>query len=442
MVKQMNSTIHRKNPVHWRQLIFWIFAAAFFTCTWDLLLTHELIGFNLKVYEPLFLIAFLLLFFEKIPEGLNAFLEPLKTPFAISMLLLAGFYMGFAPWSSFPLKSFLYSSWLVFDVFAIWLTIQHLSRAIPLPWIFRLIWGTLLFLSGVILIDWIAYRFGFRGGLIGHNQEVVLNLGISRPHAFASEPSYIGAFLSLGLLTCAGHALQNAKRKWLFGAEFLAILFALVATTSRTGWISLFLGFILISGLPALAGRKIHWRRIAGGIALIVGVVLVFVLAMPPAQRAAMNESLISNLARGVDSSGRLKAHQLAFQMAKETHGLGTGIGASYRYFVNHGGIDPSTGREFSVNHYGNEMIMSTWGQLLAEGGPFALFLYLFAGIALVRALFRKWKHSDSSLALGSLTAALVCFGFIAFFLGNICRGDLWVWYAIWSAIARADQTL
>jgi O-antigen ligase len=426
---------------HYRNLLF---AAGFFTCTWDLLLNHKVGGFTLKLYQPLFLAAFLLTMGKQLPKGIGEALKPLRAPFALCILALAFFYMGLSPWSSFPLKSFLYSSWLIFDVLAVWLTIQHLARAVPLGWIYRLIWGTLLFLSAVILIDRLAFGFGYRGGLIGHNQEILLNLGLSRPHAFASEPSYAGTFLCLGLLTSSPYMFRSARRKWLVGAGLQMIVFALVATTSRTGFFGILLGAGLIALLPVLRGRRLPWRRIFAAMGLGSAALGIFFLAMPAAQREATNRALVSSLVRGTDSSGndRLKAHIRAFEMAKETHGLGTGMAASYRYFLEHGGSDYSYPGDFSEKHYSNELIMSTWGQLLAEGGPVAVLLYLAAGIFLTRALYRRWKREESGEALGSFAAGLVCFFFIAFWLGNVCRGDLWVWYGVWSAVASSDQAL
>ena len=96
-----------------------------------------------------------------------------------------------------------------------------------------------------------------------------------------------------------------------------------------------------------------------------------------------------------------MKSLGIALDMARETHWLGTGVGASYRYFREHGGFDYNFQGDITDRENGNEVIMSTWGQLLAEGGLVAPLLYLLAGFFLVRALWRSWREK----AHPSLTA-------------------------------------
>ena len=355
-----------------------------------------------------------------------------------SFLALAFYNLGISPWSAFPLKSFLYSCWLLFDIGMVWLSTQILFRRLGAVWFARLIFGTLLFLSGIILMDYAAYPFGYRGGLIGFNQDIILNLMVSRPHAFASEPSYAAAYLALGLFTIGPFLLRNSKRKPLAALGLSMIAFAAIATTSRSGWAGLAFGSMILLALTIFAGKKIPWKillRVALAIPVLIGI---FLATTPKAQLENLNQSFVRGLFQGNDSSGnsRLKALSLAVEMAKETKGLGTGIGASYRYFKDHGGFDYDYQEKFGARQYGNEVIMSTWGQILAEQGAIGLLLFTLAAFFLLRSLWRKWKVEDSPLAFGSLTAALVFFGFMAMWLGNICRGDVWVWYSIWSAIA------
>ena len=154
--------------------------------------------------------------------------------------------LGISPWSAFPLKSFLYSCWLLFDIGMVWLSTQILFRRLGAVWFARLIFGTLLFLSGIILMDYAAYPFGYRGGLIGFNQDIILNLMVSRPHAFASEPSYAAAYLALGLFTIGPFLLRNSKRKPLAALGLSMIAFAAIATTSRSGWAGLAFGSMIL----------------------------------------------------------------------------------------------------------------------------------------------------------------------------------------------------
>lgn len=419
-------------------LSFWLFAAVFFTSTWDLLYKMDTGGFTLKLYQPLALASLLALAWEFRREGIARFLAPLAAPFPGALLLLGAYYLTLSPWSTFPLKSSLYSCWLFFQLGTVYLVAQHLGARHPREHFLKLAWATLLFLSWVILVDYVYYYFGFKGGLIGWNQDKMTGLGLSRPHAFSSEPSYVATFMSLALLTFSAASFQWAKRKWIFAAAFLLVLFAIIATTSRTGWLSLGLGFAFLSLAPLLLGHRIQWKLVGALAGLSLFVVGAFLLTTPPAQRQVMMDSFVGSIFKGNDSSGnsRLRAHVLAWDIARKTSFLGTGFAASYKYYRESGGFDWHAQEPFNEKQYGNEMIMSTWGQLLAEGGLPAVALYLFAGAVLVLGLFRRWKASQDSLALGSLVASFVFFFFAAFWLGNVNRGDVWVWFGLWGAFA------
>lgn len=430
-----------KNIVSLEKLLLPLFAIAFFTVTWDMMLTYDIGGFTLKFYEVIFIF---LLSATSIPfllrgwRGVSEFFAPLRHPFARSMLWLSGLYIGLSPWSAFPLKSFLYSCWLIFDLLAIWLCTQHLASRVKAQHLLWLIWGTLLFLSVVILIDNTAYMFGIKEGIIGYNQDVLLNYGLSRPHAFANEPSYVASFICLGLLTTAPALLQIPSKKWFVRSSLFFILLALIATTSRTGWFSLVLGAGAFFFLPIFSGKKIEWRAILTFGMAIPSLALIFYLVTPAKQFEALRDKFMLSIVRGTDGSGnaRLMAHVLAYKMAQETYGLGTGLGASYRHMKDHGGTDPAVPEAFNATQYGNEVIMSTWGQVLGEGGFVAPILFLLSAFGLLYSLFQKYKREGSLESQGSLAAALVFFLFMAFWLGNICRGDIWVWYALWSAFS------
>lgn len=420
-----------------------LFAAGFFCSGWDLLLARKVGGFTLKAYQPLFLLCALTLLWRSYrTKALSRHFAPLCQPFALAFLAMAFFYLGMAPWSAFPLKSFLYSCWLLFDIGAIWLSAQLLAEETS-PETWAVIASLpILFSAAVIVTDFAAYPFGFVEGLIGHNQEAVVRLGISRPHSFSSEPSYAASLLCLGLFTLAPYALQRARRKWLAGLGAVLVLFAIVCTTSRTGWGTLALGVALLIVLPALSGAGFPRKPVLAIAAAIPLLSTLFVLAMPSVQRENLQHKLVDGLITGKDSSGvsRLKALALAANYARETHGLGTGMGASWKYFRDHGGYDYNFQGSFTDQENGNEIIMSTWGQLLAEGGVIASLLYALAGFFLLRSAWRAWHVTGSALAYGSIVAALLTFGFLGFWLGNVCRGDIWVWYALWSAIAASTK--
>jgi O-antigen ligase len=165
----------------------------------------------------------------------------------------------------------------------------------------------------------------------------------------------------------------------------------------------------------------------------------IYQVLTPKEQRENRSKNLIETVYKGKDGSinSRLRVHLDALEMAKETSGMGVGLGASYKYWTETRKVqEPNVERVFTQKSYGKELIMSTWGQILAEGGLVGILLFAGAGLSLLTALWREWRRESSPLVLASLVSVLIFFGLFAFSLGNVARGDIWVWYAIWSRLA------
>lgn len=420
------------------KLAAFLFLAALFTVTWDKICTVDVANFSFRLSQLLFFLAFLL----ALPAGLRH--PPLRrrddpTRFALAMGVLAAYYMLGAGRSYFPLKSFLYAGWLFFDLTTIWFTAQVIRRHLSPALLVRAVQITIGFHGAVILIDQVAFRFGYTNGLIGFNQAQWIAWGFSRPHAFSFEPSYIASFFCMGiLLTLPG--LSGARRpKWHYATLLLAV-FALVATTSRTGWFGLLAGLAIMGAAYFWRQRSLPWKYLGGAAALGAVVLAAFLFSMSAEQRHTMQESLISSIARRTDGSGeqRLRTFQYAWQMARETHYLGTGLGASFKYWSETTNTsDTSQFGAFNEKLTSYEVVLSTWGQLLAEGGLPAVILFALAGFFLLRALWRRWLATGDLLTLGSLAGAAYWFFFGTFWLGNIARGDVWIWYALWALAHR-----
>lgn len=419
------------------------FFAGIFTCTWDLLLTFDIGGFTFKIHQLLFLLSLGFALFSQIGCGLAPLLKPLKQGFPVCILLLAAYYFSRSPWSEFPLKSALYSGWLCFNLFTIWYSCQIQKDSFFHEKLLQVVWWALIFLSIVVSIDQIAFQFGYNGGLIGNNQDTILNWGVSRPHAFSSEPSYLAVFMGLAILLIYPYRLPHG-RPLILGLLALSF-YALLATTSRTGWVSMGLGFALIFGLEFFSTKTFPWRRV-GLAALCAGLAFgVFYFGTPSNQRKVLDSALVTAVYKGTDGSGnsRIRAHKIAFQIAQETNWLGAGMGASYKYWASRGHDVDMVGADtysFHPGSYGKEVIMSIWGQILAEGGLPALGIYFMAMFFLLRSLWQSWWKSRRSENLNALASAATFVFFIAFFLGNVARGDIWVWFAVWSFVSHSLQ--
>jgi hypothetical protein len=400
-----------------------LYSAGIFTVTWDMLGRYEISGFHFKIHQGMFLLAFLTALpgtdFAGLWQKLRS--SPLLG-FPLGILALDVFYLLATPWSHFPLKTVLYGCWLGYNLITIWGTAILLYGRGQGEKLHLVAWAAAAFNGSVILIDYIAYNFGFNGGLVGFNQDAVLHWGVSRPHAFSNEPSFAALYLgiALALTTFPFVEARNWKR--------LALSF-----------IVLFVGTLLLSFFYALAWRRLPWRYL--GISFVSGLLAAVLVysTTPQQQRDVLNQKLVSSVTEVTDNSGkaRLRAFIYAWQMANETHWLGTGFGASYKYWI----ARPETlgdKHEFSTweHDYGAQVVMSTWGELLAEGGLMAPLLYGIAVFSLVWALWKNWILSRSPLSLGALSSALLFFGYLALWVGNVARGDVWIWYAIWSVLA------
>ena len=418
-----------------------LFLMGLFTCTWDKLLYLDVRGFTLKSHQLFFFLSFVLILYTRRKYTNAATLSALKHGFPISVLALSTYYLCSSYWSAFPLKSALYSGWIVFNLFTIWFTAQLLAPYLQKKQLTWAAWFTMIFHACVLVVDHAAYQFGYTGGLVGFNQDEILKWGVSRPHAYASEPSYIAAFFALAIILNYSEVL--AKRSWRVAPVVLSLFsfFALLATTSRTGLFGLVIGIFLLLSLELLRRRKLPWRGLGiTAILFIISFAVLFVTTPSP-QKKILDSSLVSSVIEGRDGSGnaRLRAHIIAYELAHASNWLGVGLGASHKYWTN---LNPQYIAPIDPKKpdHGQELVMSIWGQLLAEGGLPALVLYGLAGFFLISGIWQAWRLNQSPLTSGALVSSVVFFFFIAFFLGNVARGDIWVWFAIWSRMALPDS--
>lgn len=428
----------------------WIlFCLGFITCTWDEFLKGGVFGFHVKIHTAFFFSSLLIQIYLYKMETVKKILSFSRVKFILPMIFLIVYYLATIPWSYFPLKTFLYAGWIGFNALTIWANTGLWVGRVPKEKFYQLVFVSITIQSVIILVDQVAHGFGYTGGLIGVNQDIGLRWGLSRPSGFSSEPSYISAFMSLALIFLLPWILKSSR--WYISALAIVSLFAMVSTTSRTGWIALGMGVFICHGLAALRNRKIHWAPILKAGSLLIFIGAIYGITLPKNQRQIVEENLISPLYKAQSSSvaARFQAHISAWTMAKETHFLGTGLGASYWYWITHHetkelyeydgvgkytlNLDPMKGR------FGKEVVMSTWGQILAEAGLVGVLLYAFAAYFLLHDLWKRWWDSGDDYNLHIFGSAIVFFSFTAFSIGNIARGDVWVWYGLWSHLALAS---
>lgn len=420
------------------RMAWYFFSAGFFSATWDRLLTCEFQNITLKIHYLFFVLSFLCLLYSGKKQFFQDAVKNLRTGFPLFFLILVAQFLLSIPRSYFPFKTFLYSCWITFDLVCIWLPAAILAEKVPVKSLLRLVAFTLIFHAVVIFIDQAAFYSGYRDGLIGFNQDHDLRWGVSRPAAFSFEPSYIASFLSLGALFLVPHLRRINK---LFLIAFAITVPAIFFSTSRTGVGALFLGGIIFVMMEFWFKKKIPWKMMAVSLLFLVSVISLFYFSRPQVERAELDKQLMSSLIQGRDGSGvtRLQALGFAWKINSETGWLGAGLGASFRYWAL--GHDKTLlfdeGKDLQKSQFGNELIMSTWGQLLAEGGIVALILFLGAAFWVCVNLYLVRKKIDSPDITSALLVAIVLFFFILHWLGNVARVDIWVWYAAFAFIGK-----
>ncbi len=413
----------------------YLWCLGFGIVTFDLALTFELGSFTIKSFYFLFLLSGLLTLpiiwkrygFWHWPKSL------FNSPWIyIFLVFLYGLFT--APFAEIPKKSLVYSAWLFFDIFVVAIGGSLILRTLPRKIVLKTVRWTIILssitLCLILVADHLAYFQGYKSGWIGYNQDRILNWGLSRPHAFSYEPSYLAMYLSLCspfLFSWLLRAEQTAKERFGAALALSLVLFSLYLLSSRLGWATTGLCLILISFLER---RRLHKKIIFVSIGAALLTVAAAIAFSPKSQSDVVNHHLISGMVTGKDGSGHSRLYFMKQSIAalEQSSYLGVGLGGSYSYVMRMHGMDPPY-------DLGAEAIMSIWGQLLAELGLFGVIAYL----AFVASLLWTLWQSDRSGATGNalFVSCLVFFGFTAHWVGNVARTDVWVWITLWHALAQ-----
>ena len=440
-------------------LTFWLVGLGIIT--FDKVLTFKLSAFTIKSYYFLFLISAGITFFQLFREGrlLDALKKILQPPF-IFILILFFYECIFAPFSLIPKKSFGYSVWLLFDLLVVMLSgalcLGNLAEEKRKDIVLFVLGLSGFVLSCIVILDHMAYFFNYhyRGGWIGYNQSLALTWNASRPHAFSYEPSYLAMNLAIILPLLFSLTLQtNAKKFGLAILSCISISIALYIMYSRSGWISCFLSFGLLGLLQAR--RILTPRNLTVLFGLIFAVVVAFLLS-PKEQKDRMNEKTITTILEGKAESGfaRLQAMKYGLVIGRDTHYLGTGVGASYFYYMKHYGDFRKEYETYSppfpfnkIKFFippemsqGAELIMSLWVQLFAESGIPGVILFFLFGFFLVKGLWAIECPDPFQAAL--LATCFIFFLFTAHWIGNIARTDIWGFMTIWYVFGIPNSKL
>ena len=430
--------------------ILWIMGLSIIT--FDKILTFTFSGFTIKSYYFLFLAAAAINFFDALKAGvLWREMQKFLKPPILFVILLFLYELAFSPFSLVPKKSLGYSIWLFFDISVVMLSGIYCLQKIPPAQRKSLILFALA-LSGtalglIVIIDYIAYFKGYTAGWIGFNQDTSLHWGVSRPHAFAYEPSYLAMNLSMILAFLFSELLDSSlfdKRKMATVGSILTIGVALYILFSRSGWISTTLSLMLVGIIQYK--KFFHVRNLLILACLPVAVLLVLYFS-PKEQKTRIFDQSLGPIIEGRADSGssRIWAMKFGIKIGKDFHYLGSGVGGSYKYYLETYDKPPPPfhlikGYIAPKYEQGSELIMSIWSQLFAESGLPGFILFLCFALAL---LFRLWKENrqlNTPFQSAMLATCLVFFVFTAHWIGNVARTDIWGFITLWYVFGESTD--
>lgn len=431
-----------------------LWCLGFTLVTFDQVATFKVSGFTVKIYYFFFAAAALLFTLSpsyekpllKILEGIWAIIA--RSPLLWFFLLLV-YYTAMSPFSVLPKKSIAYSLLGWFQLFTtagtgflIWKEAVKRGDAWKL-WLWC-IGISMIVLSLITITDYFAFFHGFRDGLIGFNQDTNTHINVSRPHAFAYEPSYLALYLSLCtaflytdlILEGAG----NRKLPTIFTSTAIALtIAALFLCSSRSGWV-VFAFYISSLTLWHYLKEKTIPKAFRYFVVLAIALVLGLFLLSPQKQLDGLKERFITPFLTMEDgpTKARVKSMLHGVEIAQDTHYTGTGLGASYFYWINK--WDPGYA-DIGLPKFeqGAEVVMSLWAQVFAEAGIPGLLLYFIFAVQMIRALHQRVRRKSNPQARTAFITGCVFFVFISHGLGNHVRTDVWVWYLIWIFIALGD---
>jgi O-antigen ligase len=259
-----------------------------------------------------------------------------------------------------------------------------------------------------------------------------------RGYGLTDHPNILGGVIAFALLPLAGRFLAHAdrvdrRRDVATGVVFALGAMALFVTFSRSAWLALGAGLILLAVLLARRSLNVVRRRLI----VLVGVGLVasapLVLAFWPSVLARTGvDGGIATETRSIDERAVVAAASLDVAIANPL--LGVGIGA----------LPTAIHRAQPDFAYDVQPASIVALDAAAETGVAGGLLYLLATIAPWVALARRRRAIPPELAIASsLLAAVALVGLFDYYTWTYQPGRIWLWLAfgLWAgAWLRATE--
>ncbi len=217
-------------------LVLFLLILALFSASWDIFLQVNIGHVNFRFTQLVFFLLILICLIKKLSHG-----RQIK-PLGFDALLLWTFFMIiFIPHTSFLLRNILYVIWLLFSVISIYILVQIIQTPKRLEQVIRWYIYSFVFVGAFGLIQFAA---GFMGISLLTMQWFIPGL-LARINGFNYEPSFFAIYMVQGFILIA--YLKEKKSQILSPKKlkvcYFLILIALIASTSRGGWLIVLLWF-------------------------------------------------------------------------------------------------------------------------------------------------------------------------------------------------------
>ena len=275
-------------------------------------------------------------------------------------------------------------------------------------------------ISLVAVAQWIWHRPAF-GNFIVHGNAFDGTL-IVRPAGFFLDPNFLGMYLVLASLAALALAFGGGRRAFLWLLPTVPMLGVVAITYSRSSWVSLIVGVLV---LVVLVPKK---ARLWLAAVLAVGVVLAVALVGP----ASLATRVASVFVFEADSSSatRLLMTESTMEMIADRPLFGTGLEAFAEAYPSY----QRPGARSDVAHPHQVPLA-----LVAETGVAGLVAQIALLLATAVAIRRVWRAglSPANAAVISGIAALLVGVFLQFFL---YFEPLWLMTGLLAAAAWAPR--
>lgn len=404
------------------------------TASFDIFLVVDVHGFTLRIHQLLLalsVLAALQLTYQQ---------QTIRFPVAFGWLMLwVTFILAFIPNTVYLARSAGYGLWLLLDVFIILATVQLFGNRRWIDTLLRTYLGVFLFVGGFglfqLLLGLAHLPTPFvRQWLIG---------GIwPRINGFSYEPSYFSTYLLMGWVF-SGWLVE--KRTYVLGpmltrACFVVCTLAMILSTSRIGWIMMFVWGV---GYAFRRVRERHSTKIPP--VLLVGALLCFaaVAIGVAATSARLQKTLVTMMSGGTGLNGspahsvddRERQLEYTLDIFKKSPLIGYSLG----------GVATAIGAMQGIRITGNNDAKQTEGgsvfaEILAASGVVGIIPFLLYFIALFRQPGVAVRGADppTRIVVSGLVWALGMELLVLQFNQNILRAYLWFHIGVVSAAYAA----